>query len=85
MLVGVENLEEAGEHVSFQLQIRRYWMGEHSYPPPYPYLIPMQRPSGALHPEGFSGMLAHQTSPFPLFLRHLLLSLGALEEVLSQV
>lgn len=29
MLVSVENLEEAGEHVSFQLQIRRYWTGEH--------------------------------------------------------
>ena len=29
MLVSVENLEEAGEHVSFWLQIRRYWAGEH--------------------------------------------------------
>lgn len=27
MLVSVENLEEAGEHVSFWLQIRRYWAG----------------------------------------------------------
>lgn len=36
MLVSVENLEEAGEHVSFRLQIRRYWTGEHSYPPPFP-------------------------------------------------
>lgn len=36
MLVSVESLEEAGEHVSFRLQIRRYWTGEHSYPPPFP-------------------------------------------------
>ena len=35
MLVSVENLEEAGEHVSFWLQIRRYWTGEHSYPPAF--------------------------------------------------
>lgn len=28
MLVSVENLEEAGEQVSFWLQIRRYWTGE---------------------------------------------------------
>lgn len=27
MLVSVENLEEAGEYVSFQLQIRRYCAG----------------------------------------------------------
>lgn len=36
MLVSVENLEEAGEHVPFRLQIRRYWPGECSYPPPFP-------------------------------------------------
>lgn len=27
MLVSVENLEEAGEQVSFRLQVRRYWTG----------------------------------------------------------
>lgn len=23
---------------------QKVWAGEHSYPPPFPYLIPMQRP-----------------------------------------
>lgn len=32
MLVSVGNLEEAGEHVSFRLQIRRYQTGKHSLP-----------------------------------------------------
>lgn len=41
MLVSVENLEEAGEYVSFWLQIRRYWTGERL----------MQRHSGDLHTE----------------------------------
>lgn len=85
MLVSVENLEEAGERVSFWLQIRRYWTGEHSYPPPFPWLILMQTPSDALLPEGSSGMPALQTSPFPFFPRALCLGLGALEEGLSQV
>lgn len=40
MLVSVENLEEAGETVSLQLQIRRYWTGEHCYPPPFPLSDP---------------------------------------------
>lgn len=67
MLVSVGDLEEAGEHVSFWLQIRRYGWGEHSYPPPFPCLIPRQRPSDALLPEGSSGMPALQTSLFPFF------------------
>lgn len=58
MLVSVENLEEAGEHVSFWLQIRRYWTGEHTYPPPFPWLILMQTLSEALLPEGSFGTSA---------------------------
>lgn len=67
MLVSVENLEEAGEHVSFWLQTRRYWTGEHSYLPALPWLILMQTPSDALLPEGSSGMPTLRTSPFPFF------------------
>lgn len=67
MLVSVENLEEAGEHVSFWLQIRRYWTGERL----------MRRHAGDLRAEGSSGLPALQTFLFPFFLRDLFLSLGA--------
>lgn len=75
MLVSVENLEEAGKQVSFRLQIRRYWTGEHL----------MRRHAGDLLAEGSPGMLALQTVLFPFLLRDLFLSLGAQREVLSQV
>lgn len=39
MLVSVENLEEAGEHVSFRLQIRRYRLGLTPTHHPSPYVI----------------------------------------------
>lgn len=52
MWVSVEKLEEAGEQVSFLLQIRRYTRLRGT---PSPCLIPTQRPSDARHTEGFSG------------------------------
>lgn len=51
MWVSVEKLEEAGEQVSFLLQIRRYTRLGGT---PSPCLIPTQRPSDARHTEGFS-------------------------------
>lgn len=41
MLVSVENLEEAGEYVSFRLQIRRYSLGLTPPHLPSPYVIPI--------------------------------------------
>lgn len=52
MWVSVGKLEEAGEQVSFLLQIRRYTRLGGT---PSPCLIPTQRPSVARHTEGFSG------------------------------
>lgn len=70
MLVSVGNLEEAGEHVSFSLQIRRYQTREHQ----------MWRCLGALHTKESSGIPALHTFLLPFFL---CLSLGA-REVLSR-
>ena len=76
MWVSVEKLEEAGEQVSFLLQIRRYTRLGGT---PSPCLIPTQRPSDARHTEVFSRRHVLQTSLFPFVLRDL--SFGALEEL----